>query len=293
MTVGEALVDLISADTGPELVDCSRFDAVVGGAPANVAITAARLGGRVAAYSRVGVDPFGDKLERAMVEAGVTSQLARDGDLPTTVAVVHRSDSTPEFFIMRGADANSTVGPIPPTRWVHTSMFALSREPQRSAILTLLDNLPPETSVSLDCNYHRSVWGSLDPRPTLALLGKSVDFLKLSLDDAERMFSFHGRTVIMEELAEMGFGQVCLTGGSQEIWLSVSGDLIRVPVPSREVVDVTGAGDAFIAGMVLATIDGLSSEDAVRVGIEVAGQSLAVVGHLPQPIDRRALYPTS
>ena len=69
--IGEALIDMIPAETGCDFGAVSSFAPRVGGAPANVAAAFARLGGRSALLTQLGDDPFGAKITAELAGAGV------------------------------------------------------------------------------------------------------------------------------------------------------------------------------------------------------------------------------
>ena len=83
-----------------------------------------------------------------------------------------------------------------------------------------------------------------------------------------------------------------MTHGGLSVVIADSAGSTEVAVPPRTVVDVTGAGDALIAGVIMARLDGLAWSDAAAAGVEVAGRKVEVVGHLPEPLDRRSVYGT-
>ena len=78
--------------------------------------------------------------------------------------------------------------------------------------------------------------------------------------------------------------------GPAGVLLANAGGFSFLPIPHVEVVDVTGAGDSFLSGLLLATLDGYSIVDAIYVAQEVAAIKLRQVGPLSHAVDRVALY---
>ncbi len=106
VTIGEVLIDL--TQTGKDARGIPQFAANPGGAPANLAVAAARLGAQTAFIGKVGADAFGRYLKEVLAENKVDiSGMAVDADHPTTMAVVS-VDATGErdFSFYRSANAD-------------------------------------------------------------------------------------------------------------------------------------------------------------------------------------------
>ena len=106
VTIGEVLIDL--TQTGKDARGIPQFAANPGGAPANLAVAASRLGAQTAFIGKVGADAFGRYLKEVLAENKVdVSGMAVDADHPTTMAVVS-VDATGErdFSFYRSANAD-------------------------------------------------------------------------------------------------------------------------------------------------------------------------------------------
>ncbi len=295
--VGECLVDLISTETVPSLASASQFQRVAGGQPANVANNVARMGGRAAFIGKVGNDPFAEFLCDRLTDAGVeTSGIVNSELHPTTLVPVTKSAATPDFLVYRGADRWLTPeevdhGLVTTARWLHTSLFALSKDPQRSAVLAAIRAAAEAgVNISLDPNYHPGVWGGESPVPVLGTVLPFVDVVKPSLDDCRRLLGHSDPEDCARYLLDAGAGAVVLTAGSAAVLLATRDKFSWFEVPPTNVVDVTGAGDAFWAGLILATGDGCSLEDSVHFAIHVARIKVQRTGHVPGELDRSEIY---
>jgi fructokinase len=176
---------------------------------------------------------------------------------------------------------------------VHTSTWPLSREPSRAAAQRAL-KLAREAArlTSLDPNYSPDIWPDrAEALRVLQSLLPDVDVIKPSEDDAARLFD--------EELTpedaiarfhDMGPRIVLYTMGARGMVLSVAGEQTFIPAREVDVVDATGAGDAFWAGFLMATLDDLSPMHAAYVARELVARKLQRVGPLPGRLDRQALY---
>ena len=299
LSIGEALIDLISDTERGSLGEARSFHMYPGGQATNVALNVARLGASAVLVARVGDDAFGSFLRHHLETAGVgTAYLHTTPQTPTTLVVVTRHSATPDFAVYRGADAEMVPGDmplslLPRTSLVHTSAFALSREPSCSTVLDFVKQAH-ETGclISFDPNYHPRLWEMRDdPASIFARICPYVSLTKPSLDDCIRLFGA-GQTpeTYAAHFLAWGVRQVVLTMGSAGILLANATGTSYYPTQQVEVVDATGAGDSFWAGLLLATLDGYAMPEAIRAAQAVAAIKVQQVGPLSQTIDRAALY---
>lgn len=299
LAIGEALVDFISLEMAESLSAAEHFHRHLGGSPANIAVTAARLGGRGAIAAKVGAGAFGAFLQGELEQRGViTDYLRKDASVHTTVAFIARTPGTPDFQVFRAGDAQLGPDELPDeaitrSRAVHASTFALSREPCRGAVIGALQRAAQLGKiVSLDPNYHPRIWPDMEEaRAVLGALYRHVTITKPSLDDAQRFFGPGlAPERYLDHFHELGPKTVVLTLGRQGLLLSDAGTVTHVAAHSVKVVDATGAGDAFWAGFLLALVHGQTPLQAAYVAREVVARKLVIVGPLSEPIDRLELY---
>lgn len=297
LVVGELLVDLIGEAGSPTLALAGRFTRHAGGSAANLAANLARLGARVALVATVGRDGLGDFLLGETTRAGLsTEHVARAPDAPTSLVLVNRTDGTAQFAAYRGADSRVRPEHIPErlatsTHLFHTSCFALSREPARGTILSAARIASGHGAIrSVDVNYAPQIWP--DREEARRVLDRYLDgtaLVKASTDDLDRLW---GEEVSDEagarRLHEAGAELVCVTegpGGSRVSWNGGS-EAAHVESVPAEVVDATGAGDAFWAGFLTAWLDGHAPPDCARAGSRMAARKLAVVGPIEGSVKR-------
>ena len=168
VAIGEVLIDL--TQKGVDELGVGQYASNPGGAPANLAVAAARLGASTAFVGKVGKDAFGKYLRAVLEENSVdTTGLLEDPTEHTTLAVVS-VDETGErsftFYRDPSADVNLKAEEIPAgllkdTRILHFGSVSLTAEPARSATLyaarTAREN---GCLVSYDPNYRASLWHS-------------------------------------------------------------------------------------------------------------------------------------
>ena len=297
LTIGEALVDFVSESPAPSLQEAEVFRRYQGGAPTNVAVNVQKLGATSAVVSKVGIGAFGSFIKAQLLAAGVTTDyLVMDHHVHTTVVFVARTSGTPDFEAFRAGDARLGPGDIPEAairraRVVHSTAFALSRQPQRGAVQRAFSARGGKLT-SLDPNYSPIVW----PRRREAIeviteLMADTTFTKPSIDDCHRLFDDDvDPERYVDRFHEMGAEVVVLTMGAEGMLGSSGGKRTHVPARKVEVRDATGAGDAFWAGFLVATLDGSGFERSLLFARAVVERKLATVGPLPVSVDREEIY---
>jgi len=300
LTIGETVVDFISAEKTDTLGNASSFRRHLGGSPANIAVYVSKLGGASAVIAKTGIGAFGQFLKSELQRHGVTTDyLLMDHRTHTTVIFISSTAATPDFeefrsgdFLLRPEEISEEA--ISRARVVHASTFALSREPCRSAVIEAFRKAREMGKiVSLDPNYSRRIWPDYKvARKVIREAYRYVDVTKPSADDARRVFGpDYEPEQYIEMFHDLGAETVVFTMGEEGNLISENGH-VKAHVPARpvEVVDVTGAGDAFWAGFLTATLDGNSAEHAVLFAREIVEQKLATKGPLPSDIDREEIY---
>ncbi|HET7272673.1 MAG TPA: PfkB family carbohydrate kinase, partial [Rubrobacter sp.] len=304
LAVGETMVDFISHEMAHSLRTASQFSRYLGGQPANVAVYVAKLGGRSAIITNLGSDYFGEYVEDQLQHHGVnTEAVSRTGDAATTNAFVTRTVSVPDFQVNRGADALLGVRQVDEemigrARIIHTSTFALSKDPQRLAVRRAMRiGSRLGKIVTLDPNYDPRVWpDKVEAWEVLAEVMPYVTIVKPSLEDARRLFDFNMDEVTLEETAirefhDLGAKIVILTRSGGVVTVSDHGNVERVgPLPKVQIENVTGARDAFWSALLMAHLDGKDWPEAIRFAHEVASLKLRVEGHVERMIDRENIY---
>ncbi len=274
LAVGEILIDLTQSGVNGQGIP--QFDANPGGAPANLAVAASRLGARTAFIGKVGRDSFGELLRATLRENGVdVSGLVTDPVQHTTLAVVS-VDKTGErsfsFYRDPSADVNLRAEEIGEeqlrnTRFLHFGSVSLTAEPARGATLHAASRARELGAfISYDPNYRASLWSSESAaveqmRRPLPL----VDVLKAS---DEELPLLTGTADLESGSAELertyGIRLILVTLGPRGAFYRFGGRTGTVPgVPCR-VADTNGAGDTFF-GAALSRLAKLPSLDSLTV----------------------------
>ncbi len=298
LCVGEVVIDLISVEPARSLQETTTFRRYLGGAPANVARTVAILGGHSGLVAAVGTDELGAWARTALQRTGVNTDYVIALPHPTTLILITRHTTTPRFLVYRGADRFLDVTHIPDAlfhqaRAVHTSAFALSASPLRELVFhAMREARKAHRLVSFDPNYHPQLWAN--PAEAASIIPQAValaHIVKPSLDDCERLFNIRDPQECARRFLAWGTQHVYVTAGSAGTWwFEANGARSHIPARNIPVVDVTGAGDTFWGGLLMAWLDGLSPYEAAQVGQHLAECKLQQLGLLTSPLDRNTLY---
>lgn len=256
--LGDAVVDLLPESDG-RLLPCP------GGAPANVAVGIARLGGTSGFIGRVGDDPFGALMQRTLLTEGVDiTYLKQDEWHRTSTVLVDLNDQGERsftFMVRPSADLFLETTDLPCWRhgeWLHLCSIALSAEPSRTSAFTAMTAIRHAGGfVSFDPNIREDLWQDehllrLCLRQALQL----ADVVKLS-EEEWRLIS--GKTQNDRDICalakEYEIAMLLVTKGAEGVVVCYRGQVHHFDGMSVNCVDSTGAGDAFVAGL----LTGLSS----------------------------------
>lgn len=301
LSVGELLVDIIGTDIQESILHTTTFERFQGGSPANMAANMARLGMSTALVSCVGNDNLGIFLKDEVAKTGIDiSHIAIDEKQPTSIVIVSRTQGTPDFIAYRTADRMIQSHHIPDSLLMessifHTTCFALSQEPAQSAIVDAAkraNNLG--CRVSLDANYAIQIWPDRKQAwETISAYCSHNGLVKLSEDDAERIYGYKVlEEQVIKDFHAMGADLVCFTKGADGSTISYEKGSKRIylGVKPIEVIDATGAGDAFWAGFLSAWTEGKTVEVCANAGGNLAALKLVTKGPLPAVVDKAVLY---
>lgn len=254
VAIGEVLVDL--TQTGMNQMGVGQYAANPGGAPANLAVAASRLGARTAFVGKVGRDAFGNYLRAVLNENHVdTTGMLTDEREHTTLAVVS-VDETGErsftFYRDPSADVNLDAREIPEdllknTRVLHFGSVSLTAEPARSATLYAAKKARENGClVSYDPNYRASLWES--PEEAIREMKDALplcDILKISDEELPLLTGTDDPVEGSRMLAGLGIRLIFITLGANGAFFRLGEDTGSVPGIKVKVGDTNGAGDTF------------------------------------------------
>ncbi|NCE65751.1 carbohydrate kinase [Pseudoflavonifractor sp. 524-17] len=253
--IGEILIDL--TQTGVSEAGVPLFAANPGGAPANVAVAAARLGAKTAFIGKTGQDGFGGYLHQVLEDNGVDSSGLRTGREATTMAIVSVDPSGErDFQFVRGADCALSPqevdgAKLAQTKVLHFGSVSLTQDPARTATLSAArDARQAGALVSYDPNYRAALWPSQEEavermRAPLPL----TDILKLSEEELPLLTGVSDREEGSRLLAQQGIALVLITLGADGVFCRWQGKTWHQPGIPVKVADTNGAGDTFFGAV--------------------------------------------
>ncbi|WP_395303806.1 aminoimidazole riboside kinase [Enterobacter sp. ECC-019] len=250
--LGDAVVDLLPDGEG-RLLQCP------GGAPANVAVGIARLGGQSAFIGRVGDDPFGRFMSKTLADERVDVKSMRLDPAHRTSTVVVDLDDHGErsftFMVRPSADLFLETADLPTFsagEWLHVCSIALSAEPSRSATFEAMAAIREAGGyVSFDPNIRPDLWPDENElRRCLEQALQSADVVKLSVEELAFLTGDVQVNVGLDTLmARCPARLVLVTQGKEGVIAWHEGTVKHYPATPVQCVDTTGAGDAFVAGL--------------------------------------------
>ena len=305
--LGELLVDFVPLVTGTGLADAEAFRKAAGGAPANVAAGLARLGISSAFMGQVGEDGFGRFLADTLAGAGVDiTPLRFTSRARTSLAFVSlAADGDREFLFYRDPGADALFAPedvdsaaLTAAKLLHYGSISLIAEPSRSATLHAIA-IAKEASVtrSYDPNLREALWpGAEAARSGLRLGLEHAQIVKISEEEVRFLSGCEDVVSGVRSLWHDGLRLVTVTQGRNGcMWFTRDGHG-AVPGFAVPAVDATGAGDAFMAGLLTGVIekpDATSNPEAVHNICRFANAAGAIAttarGAIPALPDRAAL----
>ncbi|UJF32393.1 carbohydrate kinase family protein [Paenibacillus hexagrammi] len=282
VAIGELLIDFTPEGRGDGKEGHVAFLRNPGGAPANVMAALTKWGIQTAMIAKIGDDPLGHYLKGVLQEAGVnTDGVVLTQEAPTTLAFVHL-DKTGDrsFHFYRNPGADCLLRPeeinrdqITRARIFHYGSISKTHEPAASATRYAVRTAKESGAlISYDPNLRLPLWESETCAKQTLLEGFSdADILKLS--EEELLFL----TGINDPIE--GTKYIYDTYGTRLILITLGalgsfyryGTLFGIhPGFQVEVVDTTGAGDAFLAGVLFCVlekggIDGWSKGELERL----------------------------
>lgn len=270
VSIGEMLIDFIpdASLVGAKGTPC--YHPHPGGAPANVAVAIARLGGASRFIGKLSEDGFGQMLAQVLADNHVdTLYLKTTRQAPTSLAMVTLlADGERQFTFYRTGTADTLleVSDLDWNAWqdaaiCHAGSVSLSIEPSRSATLAALDYTRQTGCIaSFDANVRPALWTSnADIQEAIQDVIGRTDVLKFSSEEAAFIGELEALPATGPDVKQLyTLGADLLTHGPSLviITLNARGALlmtvdfqVEVPASSVSPVDTTGAGDAFMGAI--------------------------------------------
>ncbi len=294
--IGEILVDM--TQTGVDASGNAVFAAIPGGAPANLAVAARKLGVKTAFVGCVGNDPFGMILKRTLRCYDVdASGLQTSDNADTTLAVVTVDASGERSFAFcrkPGADTqidrSRALESVRNAGILHFGSVSLASPACRDTIVAAV-KLAKENGalITYDPNYRASLWHSEDE--AIAVMRSVLplcDVVKISEEETELLTGFSAPEDAAKALTDRGVRLAVVTLGANGAYWRYGTDSGTVPGFKVKVADTNGAGDTFFGAFVSRIakhggLDGLTPETIDRF-VRYANRAASITASRPGAI---------
>ena len=289
VVVGDVMVDVLAAMSGPLARGSDTPSAVTtsgGGSAANVAVWLAAQGVPTSYVGRVGDDALGRESVGGLTDRGVTAWVSTEPDLTTgTCIVLVEPGGERSMLPDAGANATLTAADLPqrafrPGGHLHLSGYTLLNPGSRDAGLAALSMAAAaDMTVSVDPSSAAPL-AELGAARFLSMT-RGVDLLLANRDEAAVLAGTSDPHLAAQQLGDTYREVVVKLGADGAMWQQ---GFIGASAPAErgvEVVDTTGAGDAFAAGFLASWLLHPEPETALAAGCRLAARAVSKVGARP------------
>ncbi len=289
VTLGETMAVLYPPDP-VTLDDTSTLRIDIGGAESNFAIGLSRLGHQVRFVSRVGDDPFGQRIRTTLENEGVDVQYLQTAtDAPTGVFFREwLPDGARRVYYYRANSAASRLSPgdlraeqFAGARVVHLTGITPALSPSCASAVARAIELAHEAGalVSFDPNYRARLWSPAAAREAILPLLKQSDIILMGNEDAAAIFDTESETEALEAAMALQPQIVVLKLAERGAIAHARGETITVPAaPVERVIDPVGAGDGFNAGFLSGWLRGKPLAEALQLGATIGALAVSTLG---------------
>jgi 2-dehydro-3-deoxygluconokinase len=299
ITLGESMILLYPRNVDASLSETEELVVEVAGADSNFAIAMARLGFQAGWISRVGADPFGERVVKTISREGVdTSQVVVDPDHPTGLYIkYHEAPSAPagearsggsRVLYYRRGSAASHLSPDD----LNADYFANIQVLQLSGMTCALSRTSEETvrraielarerraRVCLDLNLRLQLWSLAAARQVIGSLLPAVSILFGSEEEYTQFFDKPSVVDALIEAHGLGPETVVAHRGERGAVALIRGRMVSHPgYRPPKIVDVVGAGDGFNAGFVGAVLRDMGPQEALAIANQVGAAAVTTPG---------------
>lgn len=277
VTLGETMATVVRDGQS------DRFRVATAGSESNVAAGLAQLGCRTRWLSRLGDDELGHLVAESIAGHGVDVVVDWDPVRVTGLCVkeLSRAGTLMRYYRSRSAARHlgeMDLSDLTRASWIHLTGITPALSPQNCDLVTdLLSNRPGTARMSFDVNYRPVLWpDKANAANVLVRLARLADVVFIGEDEAQALLG----TTAVDEVA----GALLCTEGQQLVFKRGAGAVTLVtsegqvsePANDVEVVDLVGAGDAFAAGYLAASIWGWPATGRLRLGHYLAARAIGV-----------------
>ena len=263
--LGEALVDFLPSKRGQRVREVTGWTPCLGGAPANVAVGVARLGLQSALVGVTGADEFGHFIREGLTREGVDVTHVRQTAEGKTglgfVSLTASGERSFTFYRTRAAelflgprDTRAAKQSLSKATFVHVGTNSLLQPEARQAVRGVISTRFSQGKlVSTDPNLRLHLWAKpAELKGLLQELLPKCAVVKLSEEEIEFVTGTANPELALKKLEKRGVLLPLVTLGAAGAAFRFHGKTVFVKAPRAKVIDTTGAGDGFMAGLLSA-----------------------------------------
>ncbi len=308
ISLGEAIIDRLGPIGGDPACDQPLIDCY-GGAPANVACALSRLGVQVSFVGSLGNDYFGKNFKQLMIKKGINvSGLQQDNCRPTRIVLVRRDAAGERSF--GGFEGDEGLGfadqallkeklvkdwplVVGQAKWLIIGSIPLASEISSEAFFWCIENsCKSGIKIALDLNWRPTFWRKgeskeFEPLPAekqkIYTILKHTSLIKLAKEEAELFFDSTNPSQISSTLSH--HPSVIVTDGSKPVsWILNKHHGESNAILPDNVIDTTGAGDAFTAGLIYKLLPVDLDKIDIKLAQEIIQFSIACGAYVCQGV---------
>lgn len=268
ISIGEPMVEFCAVSRGP-LKSIEFFERGWGGDVSNVIVAVSRLGHQSGIMCRVGDDEFGECLLEMWRREGVdvSHVIVEKGSFTAVYFISIREDGGHDFTYYRVNSAASHFSPedidldyISKASVLHVSGItqAISSSCREAAFKAIEVARKDGVSVSYDPNIRLKLWPLNLAKAVVSYTIGMVDFVLLTRDEAKLITGVDDAKDAASRILRMGPRIVALKLGEDGCLIASDDQVVKAPAYKVEIVDTTGAGDAFDAAFIVGVLEGMS-----------------------------------
>lgn len=298
VALGEPMAEFAAERRG-RLSTVSRFRRGWGGDTSNFIVAAARLGSACGYVTRLGADEFGRSFFDLWLAEGVDASrvIVDPAGFTGVYFIALRDDGGHDFTYYRAGSAASRLHPddldpayLGEARVFHTSGISQAiSDSSRAAVDAAIKMAKAGGAlISYDVNLRPKLWPPAEARAAIEATMARADLVFLSTEDATHLYGDEPAAVAVERVLAMGPRLVVLKQGEHGCLIaSAAGERMSVPAWQVEVLDATGAGDAFAAAFLTEWLRGISLERVGQFANAVGALTAGGIGSV-HPLPTRA-----
>lgn len=276
VTVGETM-GLVTADPNVPFALARNLALGIGGAESNLAIGLSRLGVTATWVGRIGADPLGELVRREIRAEGVKVHAAVDPAAPTGLMLKGRGsgNNTTVIYYRRGSagsrlcTADLPLEEIESCKLLHVTGItpALSDSAAEAVAEAMAAARRGSALVSLDVNYRAALWTPEAAGAALRPLVAATDLIFAGEDEAALLVGTQADAAsYAQALLELGAREAVIKCGVAGALTATAEGSWSKPAFTVQVLDTVGAGDAFVAGYLTATLAGADIDTRLTLG---------------------------